>query len=117
MPPRVSDRAILANFGIDRAERGKPDQLCPRRHPQPNRRRDRDAHTGVRTRTKTHDDEIGRAELLRSKLQIFEEQPGGLAVVRKADSEWITFIGEPRNAPLRARKFQSENLHCGFESV
>src|SRR5438477_3072737 len=102
MPPRISDRAIAANPGIDCADRRNPNQLRRGGDAQTNRGRDRDAHTGIRTRSETHHDEIGRAESLRTTLQIFKEQTGVLSIIRKADSEWIAPALEPRDASLSA---------------
>src|SRR5438552_13350487 len=100
MPPSISDRAIVAHPGIDRADGGNPNQLRRGGHAQTNRRRDRDAHAGIRTRPETHHDEIRCAESQRTTLQIFKEQTRVLAIVRKADSEWIAL--EPRDASLPA---------------
>src|SRR5438309_4246753 len=102
MPPSISDHAILTHSGIDCADRRNPNQLRRGSHAQTNRGRDRDAHTGIRTRSETHHDKIGRTESLRTTLQIFEKQTGVFSVVRKADSEWIALALEPRDASLPA---------------
>src|SRR5438067_12482021 len=102
MPPSISDRAIVTHPSIDCADGRNPNQLRHGGHPQTNCGGDRDAHTGIRTRPETHHDEIWRAESLRTTLQIFKEQTGVLAIVRKADSEWIALAREPRDASLSA---------------
>src|SRR5436190_1959617 len=100
MPPSISDREILTHPGIDCADGRNPNQLRRGSHPQTNCDRDRDAHTGIRTRSETHHDEIGRTESLRTTLQILEKQTGVFSVVRKADSERIALALKPRDASL-----------------
>src|SRR5437588_5587484 len=87
LPARVTDRAIVLRFYVERADGRNPDKLCPDCGTKAEPRRDGDAHTGIGTRSSTHHNFLRLAEAFQTELHIFKKSARMFSIGRKTDVE------------------------------